>query len=312
MLIVTVLAITACHSNTLQLKHNQISLTDARSLIETQIVTHALGKAKIPVKPQRTIVLHDMLILDSVLALGVKPVGVTYWPLAGERFRGIPKDLVANIPEVGSISQPSLEKIVSLKPDLILGTQYQKNYYRLLSAIAPTVLIDIHKMDDFKEMLQYISQILGKRDYAEVILTQYQQRIQQLQQQLRKNLKTITISVVALAGQNIYTYSPDSTVDGQIFRDIGLRRPLIQENQKEGSLLSSIEVLPEHDADVLFVIADWTKASPEPLYFLKKPIWSQLKAVQNNQVYEVNWNVGGLLGANRIIDDLFKYLVNGA
>jgi len=38
---------------------------------------------------------------------------------------------------------------------------------------------------------------------------------------------------------------------------------------------------------------DFKQANPDFLYFLKKPIWSKLKAVQNKQVYNVNWNVGG-------------------
>jgi iron complex transport system substrate-binding protein len=46
----------------------------------------------------------------------------------------------------------------------------------------------------------------------------------------------------------------------------------------------------------------------ETLSFLKQPIWSQLKAVQNKRVYKVKWDVGGAIGANRIIDDLYKYL----
>ncbi|MEH2076321.1 MAG: hypothetical protein V7K57_18310 [Nostoc sp.] len=58
-----------------------------------------------------------------------------------------------------------------------------------------------------------------------------------------------------------------------------------------------------------FLTKDFKQANPEFLSFLQKPIWSKLKAVQNKQVYNVNWNVGGPIGANRIIDDLFKYLV---
>jgi iron complex transport system substrate-binding protein len=313
---IAVLAITACHNDVSQLNQRQtsssVTRTDKSALapVTTQVVSHALGEVKIPLKPQRVIVLHDMLILDSVLALGVEPVGSTYWPLDGESFRGIPGDLVANIPQVGSISQPSIEKILSLKPDLILGMQFQKNYYELLSAIAPTILIDHHKLSDFKTRLRYIAQMLGKSVQAEEILTQYQERTQQLRQQLGKRLKRITISVVALEGLNFYTYKSDFAISSQVISDVGLSLPLIQRNQKESYLLSSIEVLPEHDADVLFVMADWTKANPEHLSFLRKPIWSTLKAVQNKQVYEVDWHVGGPLGANRIIDDLSKYLIN--
>nr|WP_235927199.1 iron-siderophore ABC transporter substrate-binding protein [Gloeocapsopsis dulcis] len=304
---VAILAIAACHSNTSQLKMQPSS--KMRSPIATQVVNHALGEVRIPVAPQRVIVLHDMLILDSVLALGVKPIGSAYWPHEGERFRGIPPELVVDIPTVGNISQPSIEKILTLKPDLILGTHFQKNYYELLSEIAPTILINSLELQDFKERLRYIAHVLGKGDQAEELLVVYQERIKKLRQQLGEKLEKITVSVIALEGQNIYTYRSDFTIPSQIINDIGLTRPLIQQNQKESSLISSIEMLPNHDADVLFV-DDWAEETPDPMSFLKQPIWAQLQAVQNNRVYQVDWSVGGPFGANRIIDDLFKYLVN--
>ncbi|WP_414530496.1 iron-siderophore ABC transporter substrate-binding protein [Nodularia chucula] len=304
---VTILAIAACHSNTSQLKMQPSS--KMRSPIATQVVDHALGKVEIPVAPQRVIVLHDMLILDSVLALGVKPIGSAYSPYDGERFRGIPPELVVDIPTVGNIGQPSIEAILALKPDLILGTHFQKNYYELLSEIAPTILINHLELQDFKERLRYIAHVLGKSDQAEELLVVYQERIKKLRQQLGEKLEKITVSVIALEGQNIYTYRTDFTLASQLINDIGLSRPLIQQNQKESHLISSIEMLHSHDADVLFV-DDYEKSNTEPLSFLKKQIWSTLKAFQKKQIYEVDWGVGGPFGANRIIDDLFKYLVN--
>lgn len=324
--IVAVLAIAACNSNTPQLDRGQISATAigtdklalAPTPIETKVVSHALGEVEIPLKPQRVVVLEENLILDSVLALGVKPVGVMSCRGCEENFRGIPSDLLADIPVVGNIgSQPSLEKILSLKPDLILGLTWLKSSYKLLSDIAPTVLIDFPSMHDFKERLRYVAQVLGKSDRAEELLTQYQDRIQKLRQQLGKKLETRTISVIYLAGSAdiFYTYRPDFLAFGQIISDVGLR--LIQQNQKQPQLTLSIEVLPKSDADVLFIMTelltkDFKKANPEPLPFLQKPIWSTLKAVKNKQVYKVNWTVGGPIGANRIIDDLFKYLVKAS
>ncbi|MFN6570073.1 iron-siderophore ABC transporter substrate-binding protein [Dendronalium sp. ChiSLP03b] len=312
--IVAILAIAACQNDRLQLEKKQTSSTAVRTPIETRVINHALGQVEIPLKPQRVVVLEENLILDSVMALRVKPVGVVSCLDCEENFRGIPSQLVADIPVVGSIgSQPSLEKILSLKPDLILGLTWVKNSYGLLSKIAPTVLIDFPSMYDFKERLRYVAQVLGKSDRAEKLLTQYQDRIQKLQQQLGQQLKTRTISVIYLAGSAdvFYTYRPDFLAFGQIMSDVGLR--LIQKNQKEPQLTLSIEVLPESDADILFIMTellnkDFKQANPESLSFLQKPIWSTLKAVQNKQVYKVNWTVGGPIGANRIIDDLFKYL----
>ncbi len=43
----------------------------------------------------------------------------------------------------------------------------------------------------------------------------------------------------------------------------------------------------------------------------KEPLWSELKVVQQGKVYVVGqyWLFGSYLSANRVLDDLFKYLL---
>ncbi|WP_228055326.1 iron-siderophore ABC transporter substrate-binding protein [Gloeocapsopsis crepidinum] len=303
---IAVLIVSACHSNTSQLKQNQTNLTATQSSIETQVVSHALGEIQIPVSPQRIVILHDM-ILGAALELGVKPVGIAYYDYGGKYFRGIPPEWIAGVPVVGGVSQPSIEAILTLKPDLILGLEWQEDLgYKQLSAIAPTVLIKQSR--DYHFMPRYIAQILGKRDRAEELLTEYQEKVRKLRQQLGEKLEKITISVIDVDGQNFYTLASD-LLHNQILNEIGLRRPPIQQNQKD-FLMSSIETLPEHDADVLFVRNAWQGSSDKFRSFLKQPIASQLQAVRNNRVYEVYWQGPPYLVADRIIDDLYKYLVD--
>lgn len=315
--VIIVFAITACNGSTTQLEKKQSSSMAVKLPVETQIVSHALGQVEIPLSPQRIIVLDDHNIIDPLLALSINPVGVISCAGCQERFPGIPDNLVGDIPDLGIRGQPSLEKILTLKPDLILAEESHKNSYKILSQIAPTVLIDPSDLYDFKERLRYLAQMLGKSDRAEEILAQYQKRIQQLQQKLGKQIETKTVSVIYPTGSAavFYTSNPNFRTYGQILKDVGLQLIPIQQNQEEFELLSSIEVLPEHDADILFVLTDYLatefrEKNSTPLSFLKQPIWSQLKAVQSNQVYQVNWTAGGPIGANRIIDDLYKYLVS--
>ena len=94
--------------------------------------------------------------------------------------------------------------------------------------------------------------------------------------------------------------------------DVGLRRVPVQQNQKIEQVMSSIETVLEHDADILFVLNDWQGRSDEIRSFLRQPLVSQLQAVQNNRVYEVYWLGPPYLTANRIVDDLYKYLVNAS
>ena len=70
----------------------------------------------------------------------------------------------------------------------------------------------------------------------------------------------------------------------------------------------SLEVLPDWDADFLFVVlySHGSLEDLEPVF--KQPLWSTLKAVQNEQVYIVSENpTGGSIAAIQLIDDLSEY-----
>lgn len=277
--------------------------------VATRVVKHAGGETKIPMKPQRIITLHDSTILDPVLALGVKPIGIaTYAAEQGVLFRGITEDEVTSIQQVGSAFQPSLEKILMLKPDLIIGREYQKNIYKQLSKFAPTVLVDWGNFTSFKANFRYIAQVLGEEEQADKVLHNYQERVKNLQYRLGELLEKIEVSVIVFTGQNIKSFNGDA-VFNQVIDDVGVKRTSIQRNQKEPYLQLSIEDVKKYDADVLFII---NESNDSILSYLKNPLWQHLRAVTNKQVYVVNqgdWFAGGPLGVNKILDDLFKYLV---
>jgi iron complex transport system substrate-binding protein len=317
LVIITFLSVVACNTNIVEREARHTSPNVLRSAVETKVVNDALGKVEIPINPKRIVVLDEHQILDPVLALGIKPIGVISCQGCEEDFRGIPNELVSGISRVGYLGEPSLEKIAALKPDLILARTWIKDSYDILSRIAPTIIIDSLNMYNFKERLKYIAQVLERNSRAEELLIQYQGRIRELREKLGDQIETKTISMIYVAGSAdiFYSYKPTLFTYGQIIEDVGLKLPLDQQNQKEWELTLSIEVLPKYDADFLFIMTEqlsteFKDANSKSLSFLKHPIWSQLKAVKNNQVYKVNWTVGGPIGANRVIDDLFKYLVN--
>ncbi|MFB2772367.1 iron-siderophore ABC transporter substrate-binding protein [Pelatocladus sp. BLCC-F211] len=254
------------------------------------------------------------MILDPLLALGIKPIGATsYWQHKGIKFRGLSAEQSQGIELVGSVTQPSLEKILMLKPDLILAREGNNTLYNLLSKIAPTVIIDRSKFEtSFKDNLQFIAQVLGEEEKAKQVLDQYQKRIIELQKQIEQQLKKIKVSVIGYnySGKDLFFVSNLNVVYNQVLTDIGIRRLPIIENQKNYSVTLSIEALKKYDTDIIFVI-NYAKT---PLsHYLQHPLWSSLKAVKNKRVYEVKpdvWASFGPLGVNKILDDLFKYLIN--
>ena len=106
-------------------------------------VEHALGTTEVPAAPARVVTV-GVTEHDTVLALGVTPVGVTDW-YGDQPFATWPwaqDELGSAEPEVlSSADGLQYERIAALEPDLIIGTNagLDETMYEQLSAIAPTI-----------------------------------------------------------------------------------------------------------------------------------------------------------------------------
>jgi iron complex transport system substrate-binding protein len=283
--------------------------------VATKIVSHTLGQVEIPLRPQRIVVLDasNAFFLDALSALGVKPVGLTRCSncINSDPF----SEFLGDLPTVGSDEQPSLEKILSLKPDLILGYKWQKSFYPLMSAIAPTVMIDIYSGgNDFKRDFKYLAEILGRSDQVEAILAEYNAKVQRFRQQLEEKLKTKTVSLLAFWGSTLHVYGSELLFYADVMDDIGIRFIPAYKNLKSDYLRLNIETVPDWDADFLFIHFYYREEFEKlkSLSFFKEPIWSTLKAVRNKQVYIMSWAGGGPIAANQIINELYKYFLDTA
>jgi iron complex transport system substrate-binding protein len=145
----SLILITSCNSFEIQPSH--ISKERAKAVGECRVVEHPLGKTCIPLKPQQIIILQPLLPY-FLFAIGMKEsiMGTIChkWAWATKECGapGLSSDqlkYLKNIENVGDTFQPSLEKILFLKPDLILAGNHLRSTYKQLSDIAPTVFFDI-------------------------------------------------------------------------------------------------------------------------------------------------------------------------
>jgi iron complex transport system substrate-binding protein len=279
----------------------------------TRIVEHGMGKTIVPDNLSRIITL-DEYALECVLALQNEPVGSVIFENAPPYFHG----KIQGIENLGSEGEPSLEKILSLKPDLILGTMIHKQTYRQLSQIAPTVLTPHKDSKDWKAALINFAEALGKVDVAEQILQDYRNRLETLKTQMGDQLENTQVSVIRVYPTHISLYLNDVFI-GTILKDAGLPRPPSQDKSGAADQISK-ERIQDADGDVIFM---WTygynqqyqQEAQSALEQLKTdPLWSQLNAVKRGTVYEVPsyWIGAGPLAANAVIDDLFRYLIHSS
>ncbi len=283
---------------------------DALATSNSHLVRHLLGKTWVPNEPRRIVALGNPA-LETAIALDMQPVGAAPWVGAGNAgdFPAYFPDAVKeNTIYLGDVNQPSLERILLLKPDLILGNFVEhRGIYSQLSYIAPTVLYNFMRTT-WQEVFKSYGEALGKGKEAEAVINSYEKRVANFKQVMGNRLAT-KVSVVRFLPSEVRLYMKAS-FSGTVLQDLGLARPPSQEQQKPKESIS-VEAIPRADGDILF-IAQSDPHSKLYQQFTKNPLWQRLKAVQSQQVYQVDYEywIGGSgpIAANLVVDDLWKYL----
>ncbi len=271
-------------------------------------IEHAMGSVQVPQQPQRVVTV-DTAALDAALAVNIKPVGSIVY----ERFPAYLQEKTTDIQSVGDGNQPNLEAILALKPDLILGNKISsKSQYKHLNRIAPTFLTERSGRDgDWKDNFLLYADALNKQTEAKQALDQYDRKVTQLKSKLPNASRTV-VSIVATTQGKVGVYSANS-FSGSVLKDLGFSRPDAQTKVSKHAALISREDLESIDGDIIFLIRDQTSdSSLDRQAFVSDPLWSKLKAVQNNAVYEVNnqiWTAGrNVLAAQQVLEDIEKAL----
>ncbi|PSN12604.1 iron-siderophore ABC transporter substrate-binding protein [filamentous cyanobacterium CCT1] len=317
--VLTLLILISCSEEKIQVGTHEAN--QGVSTVECHMVQHASGEVCVPGNPQRVITLGRPS-LGNALALGVKPIGSSYDLERGNEFSPYLKDKTSGIEPVGDQNQPSLETLVLLKPDLIVSWQPIEDVYPRLSEIAPTTPYNWDGKDNWdsdkqpkgiwRDYFNFMAEVLNKEEAKQQAWNQYYQRIEELKSALGNRYQNKSISLVNFCCGEIFSDVKNS-FPGSILDDVGLKRPEAQNiNAPLGFIRFSEETFEKADGDVLFVYSSYD--GEEHFQRLKgNPLWSKLKAVQQNHVYFVDvsaWRNSDMRAAHAVIDDLYKYLVD--
>lgn len=249
----------------------------------TKTVIDAQGRSvEIPASPQRIVALWSV---GEILALGEKPIGSST-----NLLRFYTEEQRAGIEIVGAGAEGDLEKVMALQPDLIvISARATEDDIENYSKIAPTVTTPF--FGDPFETFHTVANILNKQQEEEQWLSQYQSRVNEKRALTRDmNLAEQSALVIQFALKNIYTYK--SSTFSVVFNDYQFKLTAKQEElQKDpafGNLQLSLEVLPDFDADHLFVMISDEDSRQVYEDFTKSEVWNSMKAVKNKQVHLIS------------------------
>lgn len=283
---------------------------DASAQGETRNVEHAMGSTKIVGTPAKVVTLFQGAT-DASLQLGVKPVGAVESWIEQPWYNYI-RDQMDGVTNLGSENQPNLEAIASLKPDVIVAskTRHEKIYDQL-KAIAPTVMTE--EVHIWKESLAITAAALNKQDKEKEFLQEWDRKVAEFKEKMGDRLKNTEVAVVDFRADHVrivYTGFAALVLD-----ELGIPRPDNQKGESWGVKLTTKENIPQMNADVIF---DQTSLGRDDgrmdlrASWMSHPLWKNLRAVQNNKVFEVDtavWNNGsGPIAAMLMVEDLFEYL----
>lgn len=219
------------------------------------LFTDDLGRqVAVPDHPLRIVSLYDIDLTIPLLELGVVPVG-SHGRLgrdgrpelrSGALLTGLDFDN-ADMAFVGA-NTLDLEKILALKPDLIVAELSRSRLLPQLSRIAPTVVLDS------EAGAPHVYAALARLTGTEARLAQLERRYQAGLARLRATVhpETKTVAVLQPLRGRINVYHRYRAL-GRVLEDAGFRFVPLIEAIPEGDRISiSPERLPELDADYIF------------------------------------------------------------
>ncbi len=286
----------------------------AQKLATPIVVKHELGTTSIAYHPQRAAVL-DMNEADFLDQLSIPIAGMPkdYVPHFLQKYKDDQK-----VQDLGAIVQPNMERIYTLKPDIILMTPLQANQYQALSKIAPTVHYDInfnnsqqHHIEAIKAHLITLGQIFNQQQLAT-------QKVDALDAKVAE-VRKITANrpekaLVVLHNNGAFSNFGVQSRYGFVFNAFGVKpASTVVDTSLHGQPISS-EFIKQADPDILYIVDRTAVMEHRPTIDAERmsnPLLRQTKAWKNGKVVFVDADAWYITAASPtsmhiLIDDVIK------
>lgn len=286
----------------------------AQKLATPIVVKHELGTTSIAYHPQRAAVL-DMNEADFLDQLSIPIAGMPkdYVPHFLQKYKDDQK-----VQDLGAIVQPNMERIYTLKPDIILMTPLQANQYQVLSKIAPTVHYDInfnnsqqHHIEAIKAHLITLGQIFNQQQLAT-------QKVDALDAKVAEVRKTTANrpekALVVLHNNGAFSNFGVQSRYGFVFNAFGVKpASTVVDTSLHGQPISS-EFIKQADPDILYIVDRTAVMEHRPTIDAERmsnPLLRQTKAWKNGKVVFVDADAWYITAASPtsmhiLIDDVIK------
>ncbi len=230
--------------------------------------------------PER-IVSHVPGITEILFALGLgeKVVGVSNYCDYPEEARLKEK--------VGGFWNPSIEKIVELRPDLVLTNGSNKQLMPQLDSLGMTYLvIDPKNIDGIFENIELLGKVTGVEGRARELIQDMQKDISRIVNQVKGAPRARVIYIIDTTDlSNPWTAGPGSFVDSFITMAGGIN---IAAEAPAPWVQFSIEEVVSSDPEIIILPAKHGTVFTPPEALRAHTAWRETTAVKQDRIYPID------------------------
>lgn len=230
------------------------------------------------------------------LGLGGKVVGNTEYCDYPEEAKDVEK--------VGGFSDPNIEKIVSLEPDLVLGaTMHEKHVADMEKLGLKVVLINATNIDGVMKDVELVGQITGQTQEAETVVSDMQEKVSGVQTALKDLADDKKVKVFYLMWDDPITTVGSNTLISDVLITAGGVNVAADAEQDYPNYSLEVLVTKNPDAIVYTKMGSGTGLNPDTIK--SKSGWEAISAVKNDRIYSIDDNLMSRPGP-RIVDGLIE------
>lgn len=235
----------------------------------------------LPQRPQRIVVLSPQL-LNLLYDVGGTAIARTTSASAA-----VPEE-AEQLQEVGGITTVNTEKLLALKPDLVIGsTSFHRDLAGLLDrSQVPFALFELGTYGDLKEKAALFGRLAGTERRAEEALSRLDQAIRELTVKVPADraptfiMLNVTPNSISVQRQN--------TVGLEVAAMLNMKNAAesLESADRPSTAPFSLEKIVELDPDYIFLLIHGVKAEGESKIrsdLAANPAWASLRAVKENR-----------------------------
>jgi iron complex transport system substrate-binding protein len=277
------------------------------------IISHENGDTPICQTPKQVVALSPY-VLDLLLSLDIQPVGYSGYSAFTSKVFDNPTAQIPYIGDkltsqpinIGDRHNPSLETLIMIKPEVIIGEYWQGNdKYPLLSQIAPTILVNEEK-GGWRRDLMTVAKVFNRETQAQNTIALRDNNIISARQQLSSIVASHPRILLLSSGSIIdgfYDYGTRETIYSHLLKSIGFEIVTLKQSNQNINEKVSLEAIPDIDTDIIMVIAWdidknnlnlWQQREKE---WRNNPILNNLDVFKRGRVYFLDGHLTMVRGA---------------